>query len=56
MIDHAACLGCCSDMKSVAKSILKLQNGVCLFVGKMIDVSRVRIRSPLQLARDAYAV
>ncbi|KDR80342.1 hypothetical protein GALMADRAFT_242719 [Galerina marginata CBS 339.88] len=29
-----------NDMKGVADSILKLQNGVCLFVGKIIDVSR----------------
>ncbi|KAF8964893.1 hypothetical protein BDZ97DRAFT_1918596 [Flammula alnicola] len=29
-----------NDMKGIAKAILKLQNGVCLFVGKIIDVSR----------------
>ncbi|KAF8957579.1 DUF917-domain-containing protein [Flammula alnicola] len=29
-----------NDMKGIAKAILKLQNGVCLFVGKIVDVSR----------------
>ena len=35
-----------SDVNGVAEAILKLQNGVRLFVGKIVDVVRVCILSP----------
>lgn len=31
-----------SDMSGIVDAILKLQTGKCLFVGKIIDVSRVK--------------
>ena len=36
-------------LKDVPRAILELQNGACLFVGKVVDVQRVRafIPSPL---------
>ena len=35
-----------SDVNGVAEAILKLQNGVRLFVGKIVDVVRVCTLSP----------
>jgi len=32
----------CSNLKGIPDEILKLQNGKCLFIGKIVNVSRVR--------------
>ncbi len=32
----------CSDLRRVPHEILKLQNGKLMFIGKVVDVSRVR--------------
>lgn len=40
-------------MKGIPSAILELQNGACLFVGKIVDVRRVRIlRLSLILVSD----
>ena len=32
-----------SDLNGIAKAILEIQEGKCLFVGKIVDVSMVRL-------------
>ena len=32
-----------NDLKGIPRAILELQNGACLFVGKVVDVQRVRL-------------
>lgn len=32
-----------SDINGIAKAILEIQEGKCLFVGKIVDVSRVSL-------------
>ena len=31
-----------NDLKGIPRAILELQNGACLFIGKIVDVRRVR--------------
>ena len=31
-----------NDLKGIPRAILELQNGACIFVGKIVDVQRVR--------------
>jgi hypothetical protein len=42
-----------SDINGIAKAILEVQEGKCLFVGKIVDVSRVSLdRRLFQVTHD----
>jgi hypothetical protein len=51
--DHSLHLICCSDINGIAKAILEVQEGKCLFVGKIVDVLRVSLNRRLsQVTHD----
>ena len=35
-----------NDLKGIPRALLELQNGACLFIGKIVDVQRVRPGPP----------
>ena len=42
-----------NDLKGIPRAILELQNGACLFIGKIVDVRRVRLELGLWLCACA---
>ena len=43
-----------NDLKGVPRALLEIQNGACLFVGKIVDVQRVRSLCGCAPSRGAY--
>lgn len=41
-----------NELKRIPQAILELQNGACLFIGKVVDVKRVRHSFPTEVIRE----